>query len=135
MMNVIIVDAGLGGLRLGPGAEAAGIGVTVLEADRAPEARKQGYRLNINASGASALAACLSGPLLRLYQATSHHQLEPTVTMYTPDLQPVFQRLAATGTGPFPPSAMDWATLRRIQLSGSLSPPPTRTPCTAEPAC
>lgn len=76
----------------------------MLEADPAPEARKQGYRLNINASGAGALAACLPGPLLRLYQATSHHQLEASVTMYTPDLQPVFRRLAATSTGPFPPA-------------------------------
>jgi salicylate hydroxylase len=92
--------------------------VTVLEADPALEARKQGYRLNINVSGASALAACLPDPLLRLYQATSHRQLEPTVTIYSPDFRPVFQRIADTGDGPVPPSAVDRATLRRILAAG-----------------
>jgi salicylate hydroxylase len=117
-MDTVIVGAGLGGLCLAQGLRRRGIGVTVLEADPALEARKQGYRLNINVSGASALTACLPDPLVRLYRATSHRQLEPTVTVCTPDFQPVSQRLATVGDGPVPPSAVDRATLRRILAAG-----------------
>lgn len=117
-MDVVIVGAGLGGLCLAQGLRRRGIGVTVLEADPALEARRQGYRLNINVTGARALAACLPEPLLRLYQATSHRQVEPTVTMYTPHFEQVFQRIADTGDDPLPPSAVDRATLRRILASG-----------------
>lgn len=117
-MDVLIAGAGLGGLCLAQGLVQRGIGVTVLEADPGPRARRQGYRLNINVRGANALAACLPGPLARLYQETSHRQLEPVVTMCTPALEPVLRRAADTGDGPVPPSAVDRATLRRILAAG-----------------
>jgi salicylate hydroxylase len=90
------------------------LALTVLESDTGPAVRKQGYRLNINVTGVSALAECLPDPLLQLYRATSHRQLEPSVTMYTPSFKQISQRHADTGDGPVPPSAVDRATLREI---------------------
>ncbi len=92
--------------------------MTVLESDAGPATRKQGYRLNINVTGAGALAACLPDPLLQLYRATSHRQLDPTVTMYTPSFEQISQRLADVGDGPVAPSAVDRATLRGILTVG-----------------
>lgn len=117
-MKVLIVGAGLGGLCLAQGLRQQNIAVTVLESDAGPAASKQGYRLNINVTGAGALAACLPDPLLRLYRATSHRQLEPTVTMYTPSFEQISQRLADVGDGPAAPSAVDRATLRGILSVG-----------------
>jgi salicylate hydroxylase len=113
-MKVLIVGAGLGGLCLAQGLRQRDIALTVLESDAGPSVRKQGYRLNINVTGASALAECLPGPLLRRYRATSHRQLEPTVTMYTPSFKQISQRHADTGDWPVPPSAVDRAALREI---------------------
>jgi salicylate hydroxylase len=117
-MKVLIVGAGLGGLCLAQGLRRQKIAVTVMESDVGPEARKQGYRLNINVTGANALAVCLPSPLLHLYRATSHRQLDPAVTVYTPSFEQISQRLADVGDCPVPPSAVDRATLREILAVG-----------------
>jgi choline dehydrogenase-like flavoprotein len=57
--HVLIVGGGIGGLCLAQGLKQAGISVAVYERDRTPDARLQGYRLNIEPIGARALQASL----------------------------------------------------------------------------
>lgn len=62
---VLIIGGGIGGLCLAQGLNKAGIAFQVFERDAAPDARLQGYRLNIEPIGAAALHACLP---LKLWQ-------------------------------------------------------------------
>jgi len=69
--NVVIIGAGVGGLCLAQGLRRAGVPVRVYERDVAPDARPQGYRLNIEPAGSRALHDCLPGQLWRLLVATA----------------------------------------------------------------
>lgn len=114
--DVIVSGAGLGGLCAASGFVQAGFRVLVLERDENALSRRQGYRININNAGDAALRACLPAAHYALYQDTSHRQLDPSVDIFTPDLKPVFHRVAdAPEIGP-PPAAVDRATLRAILL-------------------
>jgi len=55
----MIVGAGSGGLCLAQGLKSDNIAFDVFERDYSPTDRLQGYRLSINAGGASALRSCL----------------------------------------------------------------------------
>ncbi|MFD9948991.1 FAD-dependent oxidoreductase [Nonomuraea sp. NPDC059023] len=70
-LRVVIVGGGIGGLCLAQGLHAAGIDVTVYERDAAPDARVQGYRLNIEPVGSRALHDCLPAPLWHILVATA----------------------------------------------------------------
>lgn len=114
--DVIISGAGLGGLCAASGLRQAGFRVLVLERDESVLHRRQGYRININTAGDSALRACLPAGHYALYQDTSHRQLNPSVDIYTPGLKPVFHRVAEAPATGAPPAAVDRATLRGILL-------------------
>ncbi|MEJ3747843.1 FAD-dependent monooxygenase [Actinomycetes bacterium KLBMP 9797] len=70
-LRVIIVGGGIGGLCLAQGLHAAGISVAVYERDTAPDARLQGYRLNIEPVGSRALHDCLPAHLWEILVATA----------------------------------------------------------------
>lgn len=71
MTRVIVIGGGIGGLCLGQGLHRAGIDVAVYERDTTPDARLQGYRLNIEPVGSKALHACLPEDLWHQLIATS----------------------------------------------------------------
>lgn len=70
-LHVLVIGAGLGGLCLAQGLRQAGISVAVYERDATPVIRRQGYRIHIDARGASALRACLPSTLFELFTATA----------------------------------------------------------------
>ncbi|MFJ3219633.1 FAD-dependent oxidoreductase [Kitasatospora sp. NPDC086801] len=69
--RVIIVGAGLGGLTLAHGLRARGFDVAVYERDRHPDARPQGYRVQLDEPGLAGLERCLPEHLFRLGLATA----------------------------------------------------------------
>lgn len=69
--HVLIVGGGIGGLCLAQGLRKYGISVAVYERDRSPDARLQGYRLNIEPHGSHALHACLPTELWDVLVATA----------------------------------------------------------------
>src|SRR5712664_1361406 len=70
-LHVIIVGGGIGGLCLAQGLKRAGISFAVYERDRSPDARLQGYRLNIEPIGSRALHECLSTEIWSRLVATA----------------------------------------------------------------
>jgi 2-polyprenyl-6-methoxyphenol hydroxylase-like FAD-dependent oxidoreductase len=69
-LRVAVVGGGLGGLCLAQGLHRAGIDVTVYERDAAPDSRRQGYRLHLDARAGLALRDCLPPDLFELFTAT-----------------------------------------------------------------
>jgi 2-polyprenyl-6-methoxyphenol hydroxylase-like FAD-dependent oxidoreductase len=67
----MVIGAGTGGLALAHGLRAAGSTVRVFERDHKLTDRVQGYRLTINARGASALQSCLPKSNFEHYIAAS----------------------------------------------------------------
>lgn len=117
--DVIVCGAGLGGLCVASGLRQAGFRVLVLERDESAAARRQGYRININVAGDSALRQCLPPTHYALYQETSHRQMDPSVDIFTPDLRRVRHRVADVSGRGLPPAAVDRATLRAILLDAA----------------
>jgi 2-polyprenyl-6-methoxyphenol hydroxylase-like FAD-dependent oxidoreductase len=70
-LHVLIIGGGIGGLCLAQGLKRVGVSFAVYERDRTPDARLQGYRLNIEPVGAKALHECLPPELWSLFVATA----------------------------------------------------------------
>ncbi len=116
-VDCVIVGAGLGGLCAAAGLVemgGAGLRVVTLERDDALGSRPQGYRININASGAAALRKCLPRRHFGLYQDTSHRQVDPSVDVFDTSLSLLLHREADDDGASTPPSAVDRETLRTI---------------------
>jgi 2-polyprenyl-6-methoxyphenol hydroxylase-like FAD-dependent oxidoreductase len=69
-LRVAVAGGGLGGLCLAQGLLRAGAEVTVYERDAGLAARRQGYRLHLDARAGLALERCLPPELLKLFLAT-----------------------------------------------------------------
>ena len=110
--EVVIIGAGIGGLCLAQGLRKAGIPVQVYERDTRPGSRWEGYRIAINADGATALEARLPDPLWRAFLATSG--TGGPFTVLNSRLDPLFQRPEDDDAR----FAVDRATLRRLLLAG-----------------
>jgi len=70
-LHIMIVGGGIGGLCLAQGLKRNGVSVAVYERDQSPDARLQGYRLNIEPMGSRALHMCLPPTLWSVLIATA----------------------------------------------------------------
>ncbi len=118
-LHVLIIGGGIGGLCLAQGLRKAGISVAVYERDRAPDARLQGYRLNIEPIGSQALHACLPAQLWNLLVATAGDP-GPRMGVFDERLRELMQE-DEDGASDDPATAhhaVSRITLRRLLLSG-----------------
>jgi len=119
-LHVLIVGGGLGGLCLAQGLRQAGISTAVYERDSTPGFRRQGYRLHIDARGATALRSCLPSDLFELFLATTS-QLSHQITVFNKHLRilktPGSPAVNNTDPARFS-TAVDRLTLREILLAG-----------------
>ncbi|MFB7532718.1 FAD-dependent oxidoreductase [Streptomyces sp. NPDC056178] len=118
-LRVIIVGGGIGGLCLAQGLHAVGISVAVYERDAEPDARLQGYRLNIEPVGSRALHDCLPPHLWEILVATAGDP-GPGMGVFTEQLQLLMREDAPPAElGPSERThAVSRITLRRLLLAG-----------------
>ncbi|MBB5077786.1 FAD-dependent oxidoreductase [Nonomuraea endophytica] len=118
-LRVLIVGGGIGGLCLAQGLHAAGIDVAVFERDATPDARLQGYRLNIEPAGSRALHDCLPPYLWHVLVATAG---DPGLGMgvFTERLRLLMREdpLPAERDASERTHAVSRVTLRRLLLAG-----------------
>jgi 2-polyprenyl-6-methoxyphenol hydroxylase-like FAD-dependent oxidoreductase len=118
-LRIIVAGAGIGGLALAQGLQAAGIDVAVFEKDASAAFRNQGYRIRLNADGISALRNLLSPSAFELFAATAGM---PGGRMDTFDHRLNSLRAHALPADPGLPGgghlAVNRKTLREILMSG-----------------
>ncbi|MFC9691824.1 FAD-dependent oxidoreductase [Kribbella sp. NPDC056951] len=122
-MRVGVIGGGIGGLCLAQGLRKAGIEVAVYERDRTPESRLQGFRLNIEPIGGTALHACLPPALWAVLVATAgdsgrgigflDEQMRSMILVGRDGEAPLDPLDPATGE-----HAVSRVTLRRLLLAG-----------------
>ena len=112
-LHVLVAGAGLGGLSLAQGLRRAGITVTVVERDASLTARRQGYRLHLDAEARDALVRVLPPASVRLLSATAGVPA-PRFTVLDHQLGHVMT-LDSDGSGDL---AVDRLVLRRILHAG-----------------
>ncbi|MCX5202820.1 FAD-dependent monooxygenase [Streptomyces sp. NBC_00237] len=118
-LRVIIIGGGIGGLCLAQGLNTAGIDVAVYERDADPDARTQGYRLNIEPVGSRALHDCLPAHLWQILVATAGDS-GPGMGVFTEKMR-LLMREDAPPAGLDPTEqthAVSRVTLRRLLLAG-----------------
>ena len=119
-LRVAVAGGGLGGLCLAQGLLRAGADVTVYERDHSLAARRQGYRLHVDARAGLALQACLPPESLALFQATCG-QASRRLVVVTEKLR-VLHEQAAPDTDPYAPATLSVAvnrlTFREVLAAG-----------------
>lgn len=75
--RVVVVGAGLSGLACAQGLSRLGAEVVVYERDHAANARRQGYRIQLDPPGLTGLRQCLPAELFELCLATAGGRLAP----------------------------------------------------------
>jgi 2-polyprenyl-6-methoxyphenol hydroxylase-like FAD-dependent oxidoreductase len=120
-MRVAVAGAGLGGLCLAQGLVRAGVEVRVHERDIALDARRQGYRLHVDARAGLALQACLPPALFRLFLATTGRP-SMKVTVLSTRLRVLHEVSGNPDRDPDEPATLstsaDRGTLREILAAG-----------------
>ncbi|WP_433418470.1 FAD-dependent oxidoreductase [Microtetraspora malaysiensis] len=118
-MHVLIIGGGIGGLCLAQGLKRAGVSATVYERDAAPDARLQGYRLNIEPVGSRSLHSCLPPELWdRLIAASGDPG--PGMGVFDERLRELMQERSNAGrTSPVEAAhAVSRVALRAVLLDG-----------------
>jgi 2-polyprenyl-6-methoxyphenol hydroxylase-like FAD-dependent oxidoreductase len=117
-LHVIIIGGGIGGLCLAQGLKHMGVTVAVYERDLSPDARLQGYRLNIEPAGSRALHACLPPELWDLLVATAGDP-GPRMGVFDERLRELMQEdeLGATADPAQSHHAVSRTTLRHLLLA------------------
>ena len=118
-LHVIIIGGGIGGLCLAQGLKRHGVSVAVYERDPSPDARLQGYRLNIEPMGSQALYACLPRELWDVLVATSGDP-GPRMGVFDEQLHELMQEdeHGAVTDATRAHHAISRITLRRLLLAG-----------------
>ncbi|GAA1614750.1 NAD(P)/FAD-dependent oxidoreductase [Nonomuraea maheshkhaliensis] len=123
LKHVAVIGGGIGGLCLAQGLRQAGIPVTVYERDRSADSRLQGFRLNIEPTGSTALHACLPPALWEVLVATAGDP-GPGISFRDERMRPLVRIGRDGGRKPDPldPTAgrhaVSRVTLRKILLAG-----------------
>ncbi len=116
--RVIIIGGGIGGLCLAQGLRQAGVPAAVYERDQAPDARLQGYRLNIEPMGSRALHDCLPARLWDLLVRTAGDP-GPGMNVFTQRMRHLMREPGQSSPDPVEGAhAVSRATLRRVLLAG-----------------
>jgi 2-polyprenyl-6-methoxyphenol hydroxylase-like FAD-dependent oxidoreductase len=126
-LRVAVAGGGLGGLCLAQGLLKAGVDVTVYERDAQLAARRQGYRLHVDARAGRALEQCLPPESFAVFQATCGNA-STRLTVMTERLHIVSeQRLneqssAGSAADPYAPATLSTSvnrqTLREVLATG-----------------
>ncbi|MCU7726301.1 FAD-dependent monooxygenase [Actinoplanes sp. KI2] len=120
-MRVAIAGAGLGGLCLAQGLVRAGVDVQVYERDAGLAARRQGYRLHMDARAGLSLQKCLPPRLFRLFLATTGRP-GTKVTVLSAQLRVLHETPGGPDRDPDDPATLstsaDRGTLREILAAG-----------------
>ncbi|SDK84479.1 FAD-dependent oxidoreductase [Nonomuraea jiangxiensis] len=122
LSHVAVIGGGIGGLCLAQGLRRASINVTVYERDRTADSRLQGFRLNIEPTGSTALHACLPPALWEVLVATAGDP-GPGISFLDERMRPLV-RIGQDGREPDPldPTAgrhaVSRVTLRKLLLAG-----------------
>ncbi|MFI6318845.1 FAD-dependent oxidoreductase [Nonomuraea sp. NPDC050556] len=118
MIDVIVAGGGIGGLCLAQGLRRSGVNVVVYERDGSPDARLQGYRLNIEPVGSAALHACLPAELWERLMVTGGDP-GPGMGVLTEQLGELMIERGAEAADPAHGThALDRTTLRDVLLTG-----------------
>ena len=120
-LRVAVAGGGLGGLCLAQGLLKAGVDVTVYERDGRLAARRQGYRLHVDARAGLALERCLPPGSLALFQATCC-DASTRLTVVSERLR-LLNEQRRTGSGdPYAPATLSTSvnrqTLREVLAAG-----------------
>jgi 2-polyprenyl-6-methoxyphenol hydroxylase-like FAD-dependent oxidoreductase len=110
-LRVAIAGAGLGGLCLAQGLARAGVDVQVYERDPTPGARRQGYRLHVDARAGLALDRCLPPALLRLFLATASRPSRK-FTVLSAQLRVMHETPTEPNRDPYQPSTLSTSVNR-----------------------
>jgi 2-polyprenyl-6-methoxyphenol hydroxylase-like FAD-dependent oxidoreductase len=120
-LRVAVIGAGLGGLCLAQGLRREGIDAAVYERDASLDARRQGYRLHVDARAGMALARCLPPELFELFLATCGNPGK-RLTVVTENLKVLHEVPYDTAVDAFAPATLATSvnrqTLREILASG-----------------
>ncbi|GAA4228189.1 2-polyprenyl-6-methoxyphenol hydroxylase-like FAD-dependent oxidoreductase [Streptosporangium album] len=118
MIHVIVAGGGIGGLCLAQGLRRSGVSVTVYERDNTPDARLQGYRLNIEPVGSAALHECLPAELWETLMLTGGDP-GPGMGVLDEHLNELMLERGAQAADPADSThSLSRATLRAVLLTG-----------------
>ena len=116
-----VAGGGLGGLCLAQGLLKAGVDVTVYERDTQLAARRQGYRLHVDARAGLALEQCLPAGSLALFQATCG-DASTRLTVVSERLRVLNEQRRTGPADPYAPATLSTSvnrqTLREVLAAG-----------------
>ena len=121
-LKVAVAGGGLAGLCLAQGLLKAGVDVTVYERDTELAARRQGYRLHVDAWAGLALEQCLPPESFAVFQATCG-EAGTRLTVLSERLRVLSEQQRADSAGdPYAPATMSTSvnrqTLREVLAAG-----------------
>jgi len=120
-LRVAVAGGGLGGLCLAQGLLKAGVDVTVYERDAQLAARRQGYRLHVDARAGLALEQCLPAGSLALFQATCG-DASTRLTVVSERLRVLNEQRRTGSADPYAPATLSTSvnrqTLREVLAAG-----------------
>ena len=120
-LRVAVAGGGLGGLCLAQGLLKAGVDVTVYERDASLAARRQGYRLHVDARAGLALEQCLPPGSLAAFQATCG-AASTRLTVVNERLRVLNEQRRAGSADPYAPATLSTSvnrqTLREVLAAG-----------------